>query len=218
LNPARDRPAAILFDWDNTLIDGWAAIAAALNAVFARHGMPRWTASEARANVRGSLRDTFPAMFGPLWQKDATLFYDTLAVLHLDHLRALPGAAALLRACAGLPCAVVSNKAGRFLRAEVAHLGWNDFFGAVIGAGDAAADKPDAAPLLLALNQLALSSGPRIWYIGDTALDMQAARNAGCRAVLLGDASHDGGREKAGADAIYHDANHLMVEIAALAS
>ena len=27
-------PAVLLYDWDNTLVDGWAGITAALNAVF----------------------------------------------------------------------------------------------------------------------------------------------------------------------------------------
>ena len=48
----------------------------------------------------------------------------------------------------------MSNKVGNFLRAEVAHLGWADHFRAVIGAGDATADKPDPAPIHLALQQL----------------------------------------------------------------
>ena len=33
--PALATPAAIVWDWDNTLVDGWAAIAAGLNAAFA---------------------------------------------------------------------------------------------------------------------------------------------------------------------------------------
>ena len=47
--------------------------------------------------------------------------------------------------------AVVSNKTGRFLRAEAQHLGWGSLFQRLIGAGDAAFDKPDAAPVHMAL-------------------------------------------------------------------
>ena len=35
LPAAMPRPTVLLFDWDNTLVDGWAAITAALNVVFA---------------------------------------------------------------------------------------------------------------------------------------------------------------------------------------
>ena len=211
-------PTAILFDWDNTLIDGWAAIAVALNAVFARHGMPRWSAAEAQANVRGSMRDTFPAMFGAAWQDDAALFYATLADRHLDYLRPLNGAAELLAACQTVPLAVVSNKSGPILRREVAHLGWGPAFGAVVGAGDASADKPHPAPLKLALDRLRVEPGPKVWFVGDTALDMQAARAAGCCAVLLGSAPHGGGVDHARPDAQFDSPAQLAREFIALAS
>ena len=112
----------------------------------------------------------------------------------------MPGAADALTAGAAWPQGVVSNKTGRYLRAEVAHLGWAAHFGAVVGAGDASADKPDPAPIRLALDRLGACGGPSVWYLGDTALDMQAARAAGVTAVLIGDASHDGGVDRAAPD------------------
>ena len=39
----------------------------------------------------------------------------------------------------GVYLGVVSNKTGRFLRAELAALGWDHYFGKLVGAGDAAA-------------------------------------------------------------------------------
>jgi phosphoglycolate phosphatase len=106
------------------------------------------------------------------------------------------GAADALAAGAAWPQGVVSNKAGRYLRAEVVHLGWSGHFGAVVGAGDAAADKPDPAPILLALDRLGHQADHSVWYLGDTALDMATARAAGVTAVLIGDASHDGGIDR----------------------
>jgi phosphoglycolate phosphatase len=58
--------------------------------------------------------------------------------------------AAALAAGRGRRQGVVSNKDGPFLRAEMAHLGWHGHFGAPVGAGDAAADKPDARLCALA--------------------------------------------------------------------
>ena len=57
-------PTVLLYDWDNTLVDGWAAVAAALNAVFAAFAMPFWTVEDTRARARLSLRESFPVMFG----------------------------------------------------------------------------------------------------------------------------------------------------------
>ncbi len=207
-------PAILLYDWDNTLVDGWAGITAALNAAFAAFGRPLWTAAETRARVRVSLAESFPAMFGADWLRARDIFYTTLRGEHLVHLRPMPGAAAVLVAGGRRPQGVVSNKAGAFLRAEIAHFGWAAHFRAIIGAGDAPADKPDPAPLHLALHQIGAPAGPEVWYIGDTALDMQAARAAGCLAVLLGDAGHDGGLTHAAPDLHFPDGHALAAYLA----
>jgi phosphoglycolate phosphatase len=82
---------------------------------------------------------------------------------------------------------VVSNKTGELLRREVARLGWSALFGSVVGAGDAAADKPASEPVHLALAPSGVTPGEAVWFVGDTAVDMECARNSGCTAVLLGD-------------------------------
>lgn len=211
------RPRAILFDWDNTLADGWAAIEEGLNAAFRAFGMPEWDRAMVLANTRRSLRDAFPETFGPDWPRARDIFYATVRARHLEVLSPMPGAeAALAAARAVCPLAVVSNKQGPLLRAEVAHLSWQGMFCAVIGAGDAAADKPDPAPLRLALAACGVSDPAEAWYVGDTALDMQAARAAGMRAVLVGDAAHDGGIARAAPDLHFDSAAALAEHLAAL--
>jgi phosphoglycolate phosphatase len=203
------RPEILLYDWDNTLVDGWAGITAALNAAFTAFHHPLWTVEDTRNRVRVSLRDSFPVMFGGGWEVARDLFYDTLKQEHLRHVHPMPGAQEILAAGANWQQGVVSNKAGAFLRREVTHLGWDRFFGPVIGAGDAVADKPAADPLLLALRQMGRPADASVWYIGDTALDMQAARAAGVTAVLVGDATHDGGVERAAPDIHFSSAEVL---------
>jgi phosphoglycolate phosphatase len=218
--PARPygaHPTVLLYDWDNTLVDGWAAVAAALNAVFADFNMPSWTSEDTRARARLSLRESFPPMFGDRWEHARDLFYASFRDQHLDHLRPMQGAADALAAGAPWPQGVVSNKVGNFLRAEVAHLGWTDHFRAVIGAGDATADKPDPAPIHLALQQLGFHADASVWYLGDTALDMQTARAAGVTAVLIGDAGHDLGIAHAAPDIHFPSAHDLATHLRALA-
>jgi phosphoglycolate phosphatase len=191
------KPTVLLYDWDNTLVDGWAGITAALNAVFTAFDRPLWTVEDTKNRVRVSLRESFPVMFGDRWEHARDIFYNTLTEKHLDHVAAMPGVPDVLEAGAAWPQGVVSNKAGAFLRREVIHLGWARFFGPVIGAGDATADKPDPAPILMALANFGHAPNQTVWYMGDTALDMQAARAAGVTAVLVGNADHDGGVERA---------------------
>lgn len=201
------RPTHILWDWDNTLVDGWLAIAAGLNAAFAAHGLPQWTLEDVKARVRRSLRESFPELFGAAWEQARETFYAAVRTHHLRVLNPMPHAEAgiLAVAAAGLPQGVISNKQGPLLRAEVAHLGWDRHFRILLGAGDASADKPDPAPFRMALPALGAEAGPQVWYIGDTGLDMQAARAAGCTAVLLGDAAHDGGVANAAPDLAFAD-------------
>jgi phosphoglycolate phosphatase len=210
-------PTALLYDWDNTLADGWAAITAALNAAFAEFAMPPWTEADTKARVRVALRESFPLMFGDRWEYARDVFYAAFAERHLTHVRPMPGVAEALAAGSPWPQGVVSNKSGPYLRAEVAHLGWSAHFRAVVGAGDASADKPDPAPIHLALEQIGQTASPSVWYLGDTALDMQTARAAGVTAVLIGDAAHDGGVAHAAPHIHFTSAFDLAARLRALA-
>ena len=129
----------------------------------------------------------------------------------------MPGVPEVLEAGVGWPQGIISNKAGAFLRREVVFLGWSRFFGPVIGAGDAASDKPDPAPIHLALSQLNRIGDASVWYMGDTALDMRAARAAGVTAVLVGNADHDGGVERASPDIHFSSARDLCARLRELA-
>ena len=210
------RPTILLYDWDNTLADGWAGIAAALNVVFARFDLPLWSVADARARVRLSFRESFPVLFGAKWEQARDIFLTELRACHLQHVKPMPGAAEALVAGGAWPQGVVSNKNGDFLRAEVQHLGWACHFGTVVGAGDAAADKPDPAPIVLALDRLGRAADRSVWYLGDTALDMETARSAGVTAVLVGDAAHDGGIDRARPDIHFPSALDLAASLRAL--
>ena len=68
MNNEPGRPRAILFDWDNTLVDSWPVIHQSLGATFDAMGHEPWSFEETKINVRLSLRDSFPKMFGDRWQ------------------------------------------------------------------------------------------------------------------------------------------------------
>lgn len=212
-------PRILLFDWDDTLVDNWGAITEALNAALAAFGLPPWEVAETRARARHSLRESFPAFFGPGWERARDIFYDTLRRIHLEAVKPRPGAAELLAATRHFPRGVVSNKQGDLLRREVERLGWGGYFGAVVGAQDAPRDKPDPAPFLRALALLGAAGvePAEVWYVGDTALDMEAARRMGFRAVLLGDAAHDGGPARAAPDLHFADGYALAAYLSAAA-
>ena len=183
------RPRAILFDWDNTLVDSWTTIHDALNAVMAAMEKPLWSLRETKEHVRLSLRESFPLHFGDRWEEARRIYLDAFRTIHLDRLSPLPGRVELLRGLAaeGIFLGVVSNKTGALLRREAERIGWSELFGSVVGAGDAAVDKPDAAPVALALQPSGIKPGAAVWLVGDTGVDMECAYNSGCIPVLLGD-------------------------------
>ena len=43
----------------------------------------------------------------------------------------------------------------------------------------------------LALAPSGIPAGEDVWFVGDTAIDMECAKNSGCVGVLLGDAISD---------------------------
>jgi len=187
-------PTAILFDWDQTLVDSFTTISAALNETFRHFGLPEWSLTETRQRARKSIRDSFPEIFGAAHAQEAAAhFQAAFEARHLQKLRPLPGAGDLvaMNAKARIAQAVVSNKTGRFLRREADHLGWTGHFAILVGAGDAAADKPDPAVISMALAPLGLAPGPDVWFIGDTAIDMDCAIRSGCLPILIGDGHGD---------------------------
>lgn len=182
------RPRALLFDWDNTLVDSWPTIHEALNATLTAMGHLPWTLEESKERVRLSLRDSFPLLFGGRWEEARRIYLDAFLAMHLERLNALPGVVELLEQLTGAEfyLGVVSNKTGPILRREAERLGWTSYFRRLVGATDAAVDKPDAAPVIMALDGSGIPAGPDVWLVGDTAVDMQCAMNAGCVPVLLG--------------------------------
>lgn len=188
-------PRAIIFDWDNTLVDSWLCIQAAMNTTLRAMDHDEWDLEETKRRVALSLRDSFPDLFGPRWQEARDVFYRAFSDIHLDYLAPLPGAAEMLQGLAelGLTLGVVSNKNGRFLRQEVRQLGWDGLFHRLVGATDASEDKPSAVPVRMCLDGAGVSAGPEVWFVGDSPIDMECAHNSGCVPILLRpDAWRDG--------------------------
>ena len=181
------RPRALLFDWDNTLVDSWPVIHEALTRTFRAFGREPWTFEETRVRVRKSMRDSFPVLFGARWEEAAAKFHDIFRSIHLDKISPFPGVESALAELreSGVYLGVVSNKNGDILRAEAAHLGWQHYFGRLVGALDAALDKPAPEPVDLALSGSGIRRGPEVWLAGDADIDLECARNAGCVPVLL---------------------------------
>lgn len=183
------KPQAVIFDWDNTLVNTWPIIHGALAKTFSEMGQEAWSFEQVKARVRKSMRDSFPEIFGDNWEKAAEKYQAHYRANHLEQLQALPQAQEVLEVVKklGLYSVVVSNKKGVNLREEAQYLGWTRFFDNIVGANDAARDKPFADPVHLALADSGFEPAEDIWFIGDSEIDLECALNTGCTAILYGD-------------------------------
>lgn len=181
------KPRAVIFDWDSTLADNWGAIGRSVNTTLATFGHPQWSEVEMRERVKGSARDTFPTIYGDRWEEALAFFYARYDEFFMDEVRALPGSLDLLRCLNDneVAVSVVSNKTGRYLRAEVTALGWDPLFRNVIGAADAERDKPEPDPVHLALDGVGVEAGPDVWFVGDAVPDLECAHRSGCVPILV---------------------------------
>lgn len=188
MNSPLSSPQAILFDWDNTLVDTLGIIREAMNHTLVTFGLEPWSEEEAHEKIQYSGREAMEHIFGDSWEKAGACFYEYHDKHHLDHLKFLPGAQELLFFLKDekIPMGVVSNKRGDVLRQQVVHLLGDSFFEATIGAGDTERDKPAPDMAMLAIQQMHVQQGKDVWFLGDSPVDWRCAKSAGCFAVSIG--------------------------------
>lgn len=187
-NKQLPKPSLVVFDWDNTLVDTFPLLHSAYNKMLAHFNKPLWDEATARANIRLSAKDSFPAMFGAENVDEAiAVFHAEVKARHLDEIIVIPGAKALVKKLHAdhVPMGVFSNKTDFLLNAEIDHLGWRDWFGCVIGASSVKVGKPDPEGIIHvhAHTLPNATMDHTVWYVGDTETDMQAAKRAGVTAV-----------------------------------
>lgn len=183
------KPRAVLFDWDDTVVDNWHIGVDAINATLVHMGMEAWSEEEIRRRSGLSARDAFTLLFGEeRWQEADRIYYDTFHRLcHERGVRLVTGIEDVLAALAraDVYMGVVSNKRGDLLRQDVARAGFTGYFGNIVGAGDAAADKPDPAPVMMALSGSDIVPARDVWFVGDSHTDMICAHRTGCSGMLI---------------------------------
>lgn len=175
------RVRAVLFDFDGTLADAYAGIAASVNHVRASRGLTPLTEAEVRRHV-GHGADHLMQLTVPGGEVEADL-----ALYRAHHptvmrkgTRLLPGAAEALTALhrAGLRLGVCSNKPVAFTRELLVHLGLASLLSVVVGPEDVPHPKPAPDMLRLALDRLGVSPAEAL-YVGDMRVDIETARAAG---------------------------------------
>lgn len=191
--------SAILFDHDGTLVDTVPGLVAGHNIVAQHFGHPQLTRDDVvlRMASGGGLK-----IMGDLYGADKAeealqLFRQVVGEARKNNLTPMPGMDRLIRKISDMQIvmAVVSNAHKTMLNDEIDQLGLRKFFPVVLGADEAARNKPAADPLLLALARLNAQGGAAMTaaatlMVGDSEADLLAAQAAGCHAVYI----HESGK------------------------
>ena len=195
---------AFVFDLDGTLIDSKMDLVHSVNAMlretkraelpadlvvgYVGHGAPQLIASV--LGVRSNEEERREAL---------AIFLKHYEQKKLEETRAYPGVAEGLRALAGYPMAVLTNKPRQLSVDILEGLGLARYFRAIYGGDSFEAKKPDPSGAFAVVKELGALPGESA-MVGDSDVDVQTARNAGMLAVGVnyGFGQHD--RKKQPAD------------------
>jgi phosphoglycolate phosphatase len=181
-----ERPQAVLFDLDGTLIDSRLDIAAACNHALeavGREPLPvntiaRFVGDGARMLVARALGELADA---PLVDRALAAFHPYYEAHPAEHTRVLPGVTELLDALGDRPLGICTNKPRGATMACLDALGLTSRFVSIRAGGDGPL-KPDPAAVTAALASMRVDAR-HTWMVGDGEQDILAGRGAGCLTV-----------------------------------
>lgn len=184
----------ILFDLDGTLADTALDLTATMNVLLKRHGRPEVPHHAVRDMVGGGARKIMERGFAHTGEpaSDALLdqlfeeFLDYYGQHLTDHTQVFEGVVPVLETLQrrGYRLGVVTNKVEHLSRDVLALLDLARFFPVLIGGDTLPVRKPDPGPLFEAVARLG-GDPARAVMVGDSAFDIDAARNAGMASIAV---------------------------------
>ena len=206
------KPRAIVFDLDGTLIDGYDAIGEALAHALRSLGKEPPSRGRLREMVGHGLERLLEEAAGAsLAAEGVRLFREYYQTVAVEKSRLLPGVPETLERLArsGYAMSLASNKPLRFSRMILESKGVAGYFREFAGPGETHPPKPDPA-MLRALMEAMASEPAATVCVGDMEVDVEFARAAGCRAIVVPSGSRSREfLETTGADLLIEDLSGL---------
>ncbi len=177
----------ILFDLDGTLIDSTEAILESFHHSFDRHGYESKKDEEIKALI-GYPLDIMYENLGvdskEIWDLVATYkeHYRDISTQKTELLKNAQEAVLLAKEFATL--GIVTTKTAQYSKLLMEHFDLMQYFEVLIGREDVQNPKPNAEPILKALEKMD-TKDREIWMIGDTKLDLIAAKNANVNSIAV---------------------------------
>ena len=181
------QPLLLIFDLDGTLIDSARDLAISMNATRAHFNMPpldpkliySYVGNGAAVLVRRALG---PEASEELAENALRFFLRYYRAHALEHTRPYPGVREMIDDVSshGHRLAVLTNKPVKISRDIIGALGLAPRFDWVYGGDSFARKKPDPIGIMTLMKD-AGAEASQTWMVGDSAVDIETARNAGVR-------------------------------------
>ncbi|WP_044560322.1 phosphoglycolate phosphatase [Azospirillum sp. B4] len=191
--PSTGLPAAVLFDFDGTLIDSAPDILTGINRLLDEENLPPLDLAQVHQFIGDGapmlVTRTFAAVGRPLDPDSVPAMTDRYMAIYealpADPSCVFPGVVPTLAALSErIPLGLVTNKPERATHAVLAAIGLAPYFKAVVGGDTLPTRKPHPGPLLHAMAQLGTAPAQTV-MVGDGANDVTAGRAAGTRVVCV---------------------------------
>lgn len=180
----------LIFDWDGTLSDSIGRIVEAMKLAAVGCGESMRDDESVKGIIGLGLPEAIRTLYPHMDDDQVQVFRQQYANCYMELDREpselFPGVVECLERfkTAGYQMAVATGKARRGLDRVLKAHGWEDYFQITRGA-DEARSKPDPLMLEQILEHCGVSAG-RALMVGDSAFDLQMARNAGMDSVAVG--------------------------------
>ncbi|WP_419814846.1 phosphoglycolate phosphatase [Glacieibacterium sp.] len=217
-------PKLVIFDLDGTLVDSSPDLCGALNHTLAELGRPAVDLATVRHLVGHGARVLIErglAHTGGGTSEDVDrglpLFLAYYAAHIADGTVVFPGVEASLDqlTAAGVRVAICTNKPYTLSVALIEALGWQQRFDAILGADSVPARKPDPGHVVATAEAVGIPVDQAI-FVGDTSVDVAAARAAGIPVIAVSFGFSDGPATGLGADLVIDHYDKLLPALASL--
>lgn len=181
---------AVIFDLDGTLLNTLGDLAASVNYIFGKYGLPLQETENVRRNLGNGARYLLSHMMP---QGTDTPGFDEILEEYGEYYKAhcmevtapFPGIMDMLRELKkeGIRMAIVSNKGDEAVK-ELAAVYFEDLMDSAVGERPGIRRKPEPDSLLAAAEEMGASKD-NILYVGDSEVDFETAKRAGMKCVLV---------------------------------
>ncbi len=178
---------AVIFDIDGTLLDSEDANVASYRRIFEKAGYSVPSREAIIPLLHLTKHDTIGALASgmPTEKIEALREFARGVAYPVELLRVFPySQEAVVSLSEKYKLGLASNRLKKSIDTYFAVSGLRDYFSAVVGVDDVLQPKPSPEPLLKALDDLGVSADYAV-YVGDTHVDVKAARAAQMKAVIL---------------------------------